>query len=327
MQRAPFTQTPPPGQTNPAWLTIVQLWVGYPGSEELVRTWTQGPEIPVQIVSLAVMFDSSHFINSSYISVKITATDTYARNYQATAEAVNKNRATCWNHPDADAVPGGNGADVAEANLLSMNYSAVAFHGNWTPPLVTSQVFGSVAYFNTHGDVNYLETGDGLDFFGIDYLYSRGLRNGTGFPPFNSTELPAHNIVLLEVCNACDDESFHTALWPHSTAYPGPIDENQALHGYDVFTFFEDSEVSADQLFKSLRNGARMIVASAELVDMAPLLGILCLDENSSWSEEQRRPLNADDVMILGDPYACAKNVYTGTASDLDTWFRPIPPE
>lgn len=88
-----------PGTSTARHLVRAELWVG----GELVREWDRNPgDNNIQNLSLAVMFDSTHFEHGTWVEVRFKAWDQTGQLYQDADESYVWNWAEVWGRYDLE---------------------------------------------------------------------------------------------------------------------------------------------------------------------------------------------------------------------------------
>lgn len=304
-----------------------QLWL----DGELVRSWVAGGDIPYQHVTLAVMFDSSHFEHGESVEVRITGHDNLGRFYDGGASTDVRNIARCWRnwdfaHVDAD------GVAVAAPNLQLFNYQPIVYYDSWSADFFGDRMFDTITYVVTHGGQGIFDDGPSVDCIYADgppsivsYAEMRPLHNGSGLPPYNTTELPPINFLHLESCNCGDDWTFFNACYPYGNVYEPNTYEDQSVWAPTVWQLVFQSRVRTEVIYSYLLAGWTVNEVKGLFLLEAADLEIKCFDIDPDTNDVEPRLMTLPmDIRVSGDLFTRIKSVYTGDYTFAGAWYRDL---
>ncbi|MCE2939126.1 MAG: hypothetical protein ACK5ZK_07250 [Armatimonadota bacterium] len=346
-----------PGVVEPT-ITGYEVIVG----GELTKSWAKppaGPNSPA--VAAAIVFDSTHFGNSTLLQVeiKVHTTDKGTITMSSPPKLV-KNRARLLTQKDflVSNVPGANipatNADTVQS-LDQANYTVGnRFNSTWLKgelrqDLLTATVFSII----THGNVGepgtrFADNGrptDEADRIGLDpetwrfyahlanhSFYSvesariqgtnvGGSANPTFLPPYNSGEPPCTMAYIGACLTGSDATILAKFTWPVGTRY---IPEPPS--GIDLNEALVGYKISVSFPGIALAEGAfwQLLMDGKTAVDtLDAILDCYAIGGVgiNGAAVTGHVSVDPDDVALLGDPLAKSKGVYGGELLD---WWREV---
>ncbi|MBS1714717.1 MAG: hypothetical protein JST30_10325 [Armatimonadetes bacterium] len=310
---------------------IVEAWLYLNG--ELVHHWVhpnQGQYVP-EIV-LEIMFDSTHFANGSIVEVKMKGKNQWGDIAQDINFVEVKNRCVGFGRHDFLQYNGGDGVTELVTQLTGHNYGFLTTTSyGWACLDITDSMSNpGIYYVATHGNsaahqtnnlIPVIERMYALPVSGEqDYQNVRTLRNGSGYPPLNSTDNPYVAFALMDFCNSGSASDFQTVLYPYYDAYSADI-VDQAMIGWGDVVYLREAENRVSWLFRFLVVGKTVQISrdtfltlNSETADPVHVGSTSHLASTSS------------DCPIFGDEYTRIKRVYTHTHYLITPgqWYRPL---
>lgn len=218
-----------PYQTNPQGYTYVEdayLWL----NNEIVYHYHQPEgEPPPMSVGLGVVFDSTHFTHGSYLTVKATYVDSHGDAYEASSGGPVKNSAVIAAFPDKSGYPQ-QAALQAKYYLHDPWVGNVTVGGSFAPQdFIDALVGSSIVFYAGHGNtsifqcgkfwigqgghpfetyvkpmgsVEYWDSGDPTSVRTLPIESNRAAQMGTGYPPYNSTNIPPITLAFYSPATA-----------------------------------------------------------------------------------------------------------------------------
>ena len=325
------------------WIDAARLYIKAAGDSwgTPVRQWVDDPDPggPMSM-GLDVAFDSTQFNDGDVVLFTFAVLDYvgvfYPQWKDATGFAVVHNKSFAYQHSDFLAeLPESDGATPANSAFGYMNYiETIRSASGWTQERVEADSNdAAILYFNTHGNVNTIETDVGSYTFNSQNVESwRQNINGSGWPPLNSTGKPLTQYVHIDACLSGSDNSFTTWFWPYYRHYfppsgPDNAVTNQALFGYAGLIFWDDRQRQASLYWPMLKAGRTVVEMRDNLVEF-------CNDYWDIYGERYisiERPTGtvshvdeAGDCPVWGDFYTRLKGVYTGNTTWPVGWYRDL---
>ncbi|MDI9641581.1 hypothetical protein QPK87_17345, partial [Kamptonema cortianum] len=266
----------------------------------------------------AVMFDSTQLPTGTTAEVKFTVTTddgTYSHSYFVPVW----NQFRGWSICDH----GGTGAHwpngTLAAGIWAIGYNvATQDHSGWTRnQFLNSLDLANYLVVTTHGTPATHQADSTENIHWADYESSRITQMGTGWPPYNSTNVPPINFFHLYACNTGDFNNFIRACYPYMNAYGGWL-ENQCLMTYKHYMQIGQIGYVAGLVSLVLAEGQTASAARNNMVKSRTVYASENLPED--W-----RLIEMGDVCIYGDQFTRVKHVYTADGSYSPGFSRPLP--
>ncbi|CAN5405683.1 hypothetical protein BH11ARM1_BH11ARM1_09690 [soil metagenome] len=320
------------GASSGGYLTSASLKV----NKTIVKQMVNVPGLYPLSTRLQAIFDSTHFNNGETATISIDALDSQGNTYHAEGQAPIKNGIVISTHPS---MPDGTW-ESAETTVPYPKFSQAINHENWGPlDLFAAMPGKSVVYMATHGSpstiacaLNYIDTfGDHsptqLKPAGADEYYAghpgwlslagvlphRAPQMGSGFPPFNDTQIPPISIAVILACDAGVSNAFASGfLFPGQHSYGAPS-EDQALTGFTCPIYVHETDAITALYLGPLSSGKTMLKSRKEFIDSGLCHECPTLD-----------PLTIEDMPIWGDKHTRLTAVYTGNDNDTTHWYRGL---
>lgn len=344
------------GQLGPATEEGIPIWMELYLNDERVARWDAGDDalaalgfgpdnaahgplefsLPSIPRSLAVIFDSTQFVDGATVTVRFEA-QTGVGHFSASGQAIVKNRILLAEHPDmsgAIAVAG----DLDHYPTFGQTY----MYGAWTPRQFGNNLSGaSVVFAATHGNPTSFAAGkkwqDGSvshstfvgpygddghvvrhpeweNYIGVEPY--RSPQMGSGYPPFNSTQNPPITLAFISACETGKQQDFIRFCLPYMNGY-GKWLEDQAYTGFTTFQYVDDQEEIARTFFAALVTGKTIQKTRLALAQHTPPFIV------SDTLEGEERVLSAEDVAIYGDTTTRLESVYTADHREPVGWHLP----
>jgi len=324
---------------EPNW--IAEAWLGLNGQN--LKHWQQPEEEPSSTTKdLELVFDSTHFPPGTQVEVQFRAKDRlgnfYPANGPATGTAVVKNTARFYSYPQTAAQPGGNGALAAYYLVSHNHYGRTVNYVNWSAPMLADQIDDAgIWYVNAHSTpsshttYNILE--DVYDWpheVDPNYLDWRGAANGSGYPPFNSTQKPPVHLAIFHGCDTGETDVFRPILRPFQDAWwPIPY-ANQASIGFEDKALVVEAELFVQRFFSLLMEGRTIENAVFKFIERNT--------NEEEYAEEPKVHVylfnddvppvllsSVDQLPIAGDRFTRVRSVYRSGShawTSSEDWWR-----
>jgi hypothetical protein len=339
-------------QGAPVYLASARLYLN--GIQ--VKSWTN-VEPPQHLTpQLAVVFDSSHFPNSTPLEVKIEGTDTTGVTFSATKNRPVDNRIVGFQWPGFNGW-WSNGLAALQSQTAGLNYQFVGTDSwGWGPPSIFADLKSAgVFYVNSHGycgsptchDTAYEDSENGVwvTMFGPitmglellrSYRHQRQERNGTGLPPFNQSawiSYPYSPPVHFAHFDSCEsggewhgaaDNSFAEILFPFQDAnFPGLWTPNQAALTWKCFLQSSSTETVVNQMYSRMKSRWTAGRARDQMV-LDSALGVAAVKVSETGAMLTWVDLvSADQCPLWGDHTTRIKGVWTGNHFlPGSNWYR-----
>lgn len=150
------------------------------------------------------------------------------------------------------------------------------------------------------------------------YETERQVYHGTGFVPFNSTNIPPVNIFIVEACSSGVDDGFVGILWPYVDFYSQTM-ENQCVIGYNGSVLAGHTRYRVMMILDNLAAQKTAAQARSYAVSKFTEEGV----KIRTLSDSTYRTIDRlSDVPVYGDLNARMKGVYTGSAAlAIQGWY------
>ncbi|MCC6402757.1 MAG: hypothetical protein IT207_01980 [Fimbriimonadaceae bacterium] len=271
---------------------------------ETVRTYQwQAGEPQVSSVTLAVMFDSSHFAHDSTVTVEFIFVDSLGRWFNDDMQAPVKNRVISYSHHDEGIYP--RAAAVPQIFLGPQNDSSkLQDGGGWIGSAMLEDLDGATAVqYAGHGAPGHFvdDTDEPVYAVGLDsVLEYRMEQMGGGDPPFNTGYAPPIGFALILACCCGADDRFVSFLHPGKNAYSSET-EDQAVLAFSASPYLAQYSYMSAVIHENLVAGYSVFSARQYVLN------------DGQFSVEvggNEVDLAAAHFPIYGDPFTRLKNVY-----------------
>ncbi|MCW5938424.1 MAG: hypothetical protein KF884_07265 [Fimbriimonadaceae bacterium] len=316
--------------TNVGILVSMRLYL----NEHQVASWDYdgGPHVVFQ-GGLRVMFDSSHFPDQSWVTVRMWAKNSLNEVAEATRQVRVKNQCTGINLPEFLTTPGGNGAWELSQQMAGSNYHQVTFISpGWNRDTCWEAMRNpSVYYIASHGYGESHETsiedpqnpGSPELVLWQDYEYFRSWHNDPGLPPFNVCENPPVTFAYIDACHCGRSNAFGSLLYPYYDGY-GNFVKDQAVLTWNGKGLVKSTQNGVYWYFHRLLAMDTIFSARDYMLEFMPdsTKKVYMKLDHFPW---QRLVNGRGDMPIWGDPHTRIKGVYTGNPFRAPAgWYRPL---
>jgi len=319
-------------------LTSIILFIG--GTQ--VKSVTADNSVQqVKTGVISAVFDSSHFADGTGVETHIDVNydkliggvwvaQTIAQNLgSATINVINKTSIYTPNNPPFDILDTVTsrtiGADIAvEANtpLVAMNYASgtLKYDNFWSNTnFYASTIPTDIVIMSTHGAATYAMMQSSIPTYPLD-VYVDGIHS-------NKSANPSQPPVSLFWMLACKQGSYIDWADAMLPGYPGQID--QCVVGFNLFISLVVPVAMPQQTFAFMSNGWTVAKALSFTIDPDQdqtnqniLMVSTTVGANGFASTTGIRPMDAGDVVLMGDPCMKIKGVYTGDHTVNANWYR-----
>jgi hypothetical protein len=251
--------------------------------------------------------------------------------------AVVKNTARLYSYWATASMPGGYGALGAHNRISPSNYDRTLMQNGWTLSVLEAHIENAgIWYINDHStptshNVNspLVQAYDWPAAGTPNYLDWRGPANGSGIPPFNSTQNPPVHLAVFHGCDTGDADIFRPVLRPFYNAHSSLPFANQAAFGILHKPLVDEAQLFADRLFEELMRGHTVRRARFKFVERnmddedcdEPKLHVYLTEASTN-----KFLINdVDWIPFVGDEYARVRSVYRAGSHEWtgpEDWWR-----
>lgn len=294
-----------------------------------------------QSASIGVTFDSTHFSNGRIVELSAEAWDVFGNHYGPIAgSATVKNVALLASHPDPDISPD---PAITVKDIIGPQFGKVyMIRGSWTPLDFVNNLNGaSVVFVGTHGTPDNFYAGKEWyvngEVFSNTFVYPSGSDNyvighstwlqsvgilprrsaqmGYGYPPYNSTSVPAVALDVIVSCGTGANSDFDSFCYPYVNHY-GYVMQDQAFTGFRPSIFTRDEEPISRVIFSNLSAGQTLAYARLRLATWDPPF------RSGGSPGELGHNIDVSDMPIHGDDKTrLMGGVYTNNYLDPVGWY------
>ncbi|MEQ1821890.1 MAG: hypothetical protein ABL949_05240 [Fimbriimonadaceae bacterium] len=307
------------------------------GVATLVASFVSDDEQLPMSISLAAMFDSSHYSPGTTLSVKLSVKcANIAQPYVLTAGSVPvKNRLIVYEYPDPNIAPVGT---IIAGHMANKNYTVYGTGNSlfWSAQTYLGDLSGATASVcSTHGNVPFHWSGTNDNIYPTsnpyNYLAYRTSQIGStsapnGLPPFNSGQPPLNFLHLLGCLCGQNPIFLLGATYPGDWAYPNSVIQDQCYLGYRPLISTEQADEHAEFIWSRLaagKNMSQIVVDIDDAIDNYPYL-FLCWETYQDYENHNEQYMVADDWKVYGDPCMRMKGVWCPWSPPINDWKRQI---